>query len=69
MDPVTAVALAFKAACELVTEMARGQTPEQRAQLWAWFIEDQQFWRALLAPHHATDVPKPSKEREFPHHD
>jgi hypothetical protein len=48
MDPATAAALAFKAACEMVTELIKGQTPEQRAQIWNWFLEDQKFWRQFL---------------------
>jgi len=48
MDPISAWALAFKAACEMVTEVVKGQTPEQKAQVWAWFIADQERWRQWL---------------------
>ncbi len=48
MDPITAAAMAFKAACEMVTAMIEGQTPEQKQKVWDWFIEDQTFWRGLL---------------------
>jgi hypothetical protein len=50
MDPVTAVALAIKAVSEMVTEISKGQTVEQKQQLWAWYIEDVKWWRDLLHP-------------------
>lgn len=40
-EVVTAIA-------NLATEAIRGQTPEQRAQIWAWYIEDAKFWRKLF---------------------
>jgi hypothetical protein len=48
MDPVTALALATKAIAEMITAIVEGQTPEQKAQVWTWYIEDQKFWRALF---------------------
>jgi len=45
MDPVTALALATKAICEMVTEIVKGQTPEQKKQIWDWYIADQERWR------------------------
>lgn len=48
MDPLTALALATKAVAEMITEIVKGQTPEQRAQVWAWWIEDQTRWRKLF---------------------
>ncbi len=48
MDPVTACALATKAIAEMITEIVKGQTPDQRAQVWAWFIADQARWRAFF---------------------
>ena len=48
MDPVTAWALATKAIAEMITEIVRGQSAEQRATIWAWFIADQEFWRNLF---------------------
>lgn len=44
MDP-TAFALAVKAIAEMVTEIVKGQPPEAKAQMWAWWIEDQARWR------------------------
>jgi hypothetical protein len=48
MDPVTAWAMAFKAACEMVTALVDGQTPEQKQKVWEWFLEDQSRWRRWL---------------------
>jgi hypothetical protein len=48
MDPVTAVALAAKAIAEMITEAMRGQTAEQRATMWAWYIKDVEWWRGLF---------------------
>lgn len=48
MDPLTAYALLAKALAELITKMIDGQTPEQKAQIWAWFIADQERWRKWL---------------------
>ena len=45
MDPVTAWALATKAIAEMITEIVRGQSLEQRTQIWAWWIADQERWR------------------------
>lgn len=33
---------------EIVLEAMRGQTPEQRAQMWTWYVEDIARWRRLL---------------------
>ena len=30
---------------KLVTVAMEGQTPDQRKQLWDWYIEDVKFWR------------------------
>jgi len=48
MDPITAAFLATKAIAEMITELAKGQTPEQRAKFWEWFEHDQERWRKLL---------------------
>lgn len=45
MDPITAWALAVGKIADMITELARGQTAEQRAQIWQWFVEDQERWR------------------------
>jgi hypothetical protein len=48
MDPVTAWALAVKSIAEMITEIVRGQPPEVKNQLWAWFEKDQERWRKRL---------------------
>ena len=42
---------------EIVLEAMRGQTPEQRAQMWQWYIEDMKWWRALLDDDPVVPVP------------
>lgn len=48
MDPINVWALAVKAIAEMVTEIVKGQSPEQKQQIWEWFIHDQERWRKLL---------------------
>lgn len=48
MDPISAWAQATVAICGLIGKVIDGQTPEQRAQVWAWFIADQERLRKLL---------------------
>jgi hypothetical protein len=48
MDPITALLLAWKATAEMVTELSRGQTTEQKTAMWQWFIDDQTRWRKWL---------------------
>lgn len=48
MDPVTAFALVVKAVAEMVTEIVKGQPPEQKAKLWQWYIDDLERWRKLF---------------------
>lgn len=48
MDPITAYALLAKSVVEMVTQMIEGQSPEQKAKIWEWFIEDQARWRRWL---------------------
>ena len=45
MDPISAWALAVKAIAEMVTEIVKGQSPEQKQRIWEWFIQDQERWR------------------------
>lgn len=54
MDPVTAWANALTAAFELAMKAIEGQTPAQRAQVWAWIIDFDHRLRHLL---HIPDVP------------
>jgi len=35
-------------ALEVVLEAMRGQTPEQKRQMWDWYIADVERWRKLL---------------------
>ncbi len=48
MDPVTAFANLITSLTQLVTAMVEGQTPEQKAKLWDWYIADVAFWRRVL---------------------
>ena len=48
MDPITAVAMAIKALAEMVTEISRGQTVEQKQKIWEWYIEDHARWRKFF---------------------
>lgn len=48
MDPITAWALAAKAIAEMITEIVRGQPVETRAQMWKWWVEDQERWRRVF---------------------
>lgn len=41
MDPVTVYGQVVIAVCTMITAIVEGQTPEQKAQVWAWFLEDQ----------------------------
>lgn len=50
MDPITAMAMAAKAIAEMITAIVEGQPPEVKAQAWAWWVEDQAFWRGILKP-------------------
>lgn len=33
---------------ELIVEAMKGQTPEQKKQMWDWYIEDIKWWRKAL---------------------
>ncbi len=55
MDPVTAFALVVKAVAEMITEIVKGQTPEQKQKLWDFYIQDVERWRHLFH----LDQPKP----------
>ena len=48
MDPLTVFAELAVAITNLVTEMVKGQTPEQKAIIWQWYIEDHKRWRAFF---------------------
>jgi len=48
VDPITAWAQAVKAIAEMITEVVKGQSPEAKAQIWEWWIEDQKRWRKFL---------------------
>jgi len=42
MDPITAAANLITEITKLVTVIIEGQTPEQRQQIWQWYIEDRE---------------------------
>lgn len=42
---ILATAGAIEAACNMALEAMRGQTPEQKAKIWQWWIEDVERWR------------------------
>ena len=48
MDPATAFAELATAITNLAMEMIKGQTPEQKAIIWEWYIADQKRWRAFF---------------------
>lgn len=48
MDPLTASVNLITALTNLVRVIAESQTPEQRKQIWDWYIEDVKRWRKLL---------------------
>ncbi len=48
MDPATAFFEAIKAVAEMITELSRGQTIEQKQKFWDWYIADVEAWRKLL---------------------
>lgn len=47
---------ALEVLLEIVLEAMKGQTPEQRKQIWDWYIEDVKWWRKVLK------IDKPSEE-------
>jgi hypothetical protein len=48
MDPITAVTNLITALTRLLTVAIEGQTPEQRKQMWDWYIADVRWWRKLF---------------------
>lgn len=48
MDPLTAFANLTEAIVKFLTVIAEGQTPEQKKQLWDWYIEDMKFLRGVF---------------------
>jgi hypothetical protein len=45
---IVAVSSAIEAVCKVVLAAMEGQTPEQRAQMWQWFVADVERWRRFL---------------------
>ena len=45
MDPLTALTNLVTELTKLVSVIVEGQTPEQRKQMWDWYIKDVAFWR------------------------
>ena len=48
MDPITAFTNLITELTKLITVIADGQTPEQKKQMWDWYIQDVKWWRKLL---------------------
>ena len=48
MDPITAFAQVVIAITNMVTKIVEGQTPEQKKQLWDWYIADVARWRKFF---------------------
>ncbi len=48
MDPISAWANAVAAIAKMIAVIVDGQTPEQKAQIWQWFVEDQARWRRVF---------------------
>ena len=48
MDPLTAITNLITELTKLVTVIVEGQTPEQKKQIWDWYIEDVTRWRKLF---------------------
>lgn len=48
MDPLTALANVITAITKLVTVVVEGQSPEQRAQIWEWYLADVARWRKFF---------------------
>lgn len=44
MDPLKIIELLLL----IVLEAMKGQTPEQRAKMWDWYIKDVESWRKAL---------------------
>ncbi len=42
---VLAVCAAFEAGCQVALKAMEGQTPDQRAKIWEWYIQDVTLWR------------------------
>lgn len=48
MDPITAFANVATALLNFATKLVEGQTPEQKAKIWEWYIADVERLRMLL---------------------
>ena len=48
MDPITALANLITALTNLVAKIIEGQTPEQKKQIWDWYISDVARWRKIF---------------------
>jgi len=48
MDPITAYAMVIKSICDMVTEIVKGQTPQQKEKIWDWYIKDVERWRKVF---------------------
>jgi hypothetical protein len=48
VDPLTAYATLATALTNLLLELVKGASEEQRQQMWAWYIKDIAWWRKAL---------------------
>lgn len=48
MDPITAAVTLITAITNLMNTIVEGQTPEQRKQMWDWYIADIERIRKML---------------------
>jgi hypothetical protein len=48
MDPITAFAMVVKSITDMITEIVKGQTPEQKQKIWDWYIADVERWRKFF---------------------
>ena len=46
--PAAAALAVVELLLKIVLTAMEGQTPEQRAQMWAWYIQDVKWWRKQL---------------------
>ena len=48
MDPATALLLTIKSLAEMITELIKGQSPENKKIMWDWYIKDVERLRKML---------------------
>ena len=48
MDPISSFVQLITAITNLVAKIVDGQTPDQRKQIWDWYIQDRENIRRIL---------------------